>query len=368
MSSVNYHILNSTIVINYGGKVIKVNSDTQLGKDVIKCIKDGKLESIPNLIDIEMKIKKFTKDKFHIVEGEVYSYGEKVHEVISTKIIKFHEAGLPFDNLLNFWNNLKQNPSESAKDSLYFFLESNEFPLTPDGYFIAYKRISKKFRDIYTGTIDNSIGKTPEMDRALVNPDRNVTCAPGLHIASFHYAAYEYYGGDPDTLLIEVKVHPKDVVAVPYDYNNSKARTCGYEVISVITDEHKDLIVLDDKYVSEEYKESLKEPNEVKVDEQIVTEETLSDMIGSIEPEKNIFPAIKIGNYNYTPYEVITVNYDDLLNDGYRKRKPSDVPLKLQSYCGYKVKSLFSTKYKNKILYVGSYYDGKGNIINIYFE
>lgn len=34
-----------------------------------------------------------------------------------------------------------------------------------------------------------------------------------------------------------VKVNPKNVVAIPSDYNNMKGRACEYEVIGVINEE-----------------------------------------------------------------------------------------------------------------------------------
>lgn len=43
--------------------------------------------------------------------------------------------------------------------------------------------------------------------------------------------ALNHYGSSSGTKIVKVKVHPKDVVSIPVDYNNAKMRTCGYEVI-----------------------------------------------------------------------------------------------------------------------------------------
>jgi Ran GTPase-activating protein (RanGAP) involved in mRNA processing and transport len=40
--------------------------------------------------------------------------------------------------------------------------------------------------------------------------------------------------------MLEVKVNPRDVVAVPVDYNNAKMRVCEYVVLSVVTNENTD--------------------------------------------------------------------------------------------------------------------------------
>jgi hypothetical protein len=63
------------------------------------------------------------------------------------------------------------------------------------------------------------------MPREEVDEDPNRTCSTGLHVACFDYAK------DFGERLIEVKVNPRDVVAVPVDYNGTKLRCCQFEVI-----------------------------------------------------------------------------------------------------------------------------------------
>ena len=103
-------------------------------------------------------------------------------------------------------------------------------------FVIAYKRIREDYKDCYTGTIDNSVGAKPEMPRFEVDEDNNVTCSRGLHVCSESYL--DKYSGER---VIKVKVDPANFVAIPYDYSNSKARTCGYEVIEDVTDKYQHL-------------------------------------------------------------------------------------------------------------------------------
>ncbi|EFW4639850.1 helix-turn-helix domain-containing protein, partial [Shigella flexneri] len=35
------------------------------------------------------------------------------------------------------------------------------------------------------------------------------------------------------------KVHPRDVVSIPIDYNDAKMRTCQYEVVEDVTEQFK---------------------------------------------------------------------------------------------------------------------------------
>jgi len=140
------------------------------------------------------------------------------------------EEGFPVDALCEFLANLKLNPSKRAVDELYGFLENNNLPITPDGHFLAYKKVRADFTDSHTGTFDNSPGQIVTMPRESVDADRNVTCSRGLHIAARAYA--ESFGQSGKLLV--VKVNPIDVIAVPNDYDRQKMRCCRYQSICEI--------------------------------------------------------------------------------------------------------------------------------------
>ena len=120
-----------------------------------------------------------------------------------------------------------QNPSKRSVTELYGFLEKGNMPITPDGHFLAYKKVRADYRDCHTGTMDNSVGQIVEMERNFVDDDKDRTCSTGLHFCSRDYL--NHFGGER---IMIVKVNPKDVVSIPSDYNDSKGRACRYEVIS----------------------------------------------------------------------------------------------------------------------------------------
>ena len=84
---------------------------------------------------------------------------------------------------------------------------------------------------MYKGEYDNTPGRIVEMPREMVDPVRGNTCSQGLHVAAFKYAHSDYGNGEGH--LLEVKVNPRDVVAVPPDYDNQKMRVCKYKVIKI---------------------------------------------------------------------------------------------------------------------------------------
>jgi len=131
-----------------------------------------------------------------------------------------------------FLRNLEQNPSRTAVQELYDFLESGQMPITDDGCFLAYKKVRRDYTDIFTGKFDNSVGAKPEMPRNRVDDNRENTCSRGLHFCSLAYLPH--FGAGTGNRVMIVKVNPADVVSIPKDYNFTKGRACTYEVV----DEH----------------------------------------------------------------------------------------------------------------------------------
>jgi len=99
-------------------------------------------------------------------------------------------------------------------------------PITPDGHFLAYKKVRANYKDVHSGTMDNSVGQIVEMERHEVDDNKDVTCSTGLHFCGMSYLSC--FGGDRTVI---VKINPADVVAIPSDYNDAKGRACRYEVI-----------------------------------------------------------------------------------------------------------------------------------------
>jgi len=77
--------------------------------------------------------------------------------------------------------------------------------------------------------MDNSVGNVLEMPRNEVDADKDRTCSTGLHFCSYDYLK-SFHG----ERVVVLKINPKDVVSIPSDYNNSKGRTCRYEVVDEI--------------------------------------------------------------------------------------------------------------------------------------
>ena len=144
----------------------------------------------------------------------------------------------PRSHLLKFWDKLQKNPNQNSIQMLYKFLEHNGHPIMADGTFIAYKAVRMDLKDHHTGTNEHRKGKVIRMERDKVDSDPTQTCSHGLHICSWDYLK-EFH---PDSSrLFEVLVDPKDVVAVPNDYNGTKCRCAAYKVYREVTKQREEV-------------------------------------------------------------------------------------------------------------------------------
>jgi len=200
---------------------------------------DGYEEDALDLIDGRRTIKEaILNSEFELVGDCLYLQDYRVPDNMATRIFDLLAENASVLPLQNFFKNLLDNPSFRAVQELYGFLEVSRLPITSDGCFVAYKAVNEDYKDYYTGTMDNSIGAKPTMPRNLVDEDKNRTCSNGLHFAAYEYARdFVSRGGH----LMAVRVNPKDVVAIPSDYNNQKGRASTYMIVNEIEDKADEL-------------------------------------------------------------------------------------------------------------------------------
>lgn len=260
-NKLNWIITDHSIVVNYEGQTHTVPRKGQLGDDLIRALKERRFLEIPLLVTNSKRIETFSKGKFVVKDDQIMVNGVPAPASISRKVLRFIDEGLPHEPLIKFAENLQKNPSFRAVNELFQFLEKNDHPITEDGCFIAYKKVRDDFKDVHSGTFDNSPGTVVSMARNQVNEDSNQTCSYGLHVANWHYAANFYSGG----LMLEVEVNPADVVAVPTDYNQAKMRVCKYKVLGVVDKEHSSDVSL--RIVNDTSLELANDEIEVEVEE-----------------------------------------------------------------------------------------------------
>lgn len=188
-------------------------------------------ESLERMVDVSGVITKGSGGRIQVKGGVILFNGQSIANPVCDRILWGVRENIPMDSYIRFLDKLLDNPSRTAVKETYLFLEHNSMGLADDGDVIGYKKVRGNYKDIWSGTIDNSVGQIPEMERNDVDDNRHVTCSTGLHFCSFNYLSnYGSNDAATDRVMI-VKVNPRDIVSVPGDYKNAKVRCCRYEVV-----------------------------------------------------------------------------------------------------------------------------------------
>lgn len=229
---------NLTVVLE--GKPYNIPKETAGFDQLLNMIREGKAEKeIKDYIERDVRrLQEATKAlggdvAINAKAGVVTYKGEEVRNSLTDKMLEMLEEGFDLAPMSKFLNNLMQNPSMRAVNELYGFLEKGNLPITPDGCFLAYKAVRANFKDIHSGTMDNSVGRVVEMPRNAVDDNKDRTCSYGLHFCSVEYLQ-SFARSDSNVVIL--KINPRDVVSIPSDYNDTKGRACKYEVIDIYKD------------------------------------------------------------------------------------------------------------------------------------
>lgn len=229
------------IAATIDGVSYTIDTDHPKYQQALNAIRQKDWTGFVNLVNISQQVQSyFDGTNVEVKDGSINYHGQVIHNTLTKRILNFMRDGLPHEPLLNFFKNLMENPSKRAVDELYDFLEAGELPITEDGCFLAFKNVRSNYKDIHSGTFDNSVGKVCEMPRNGVDEDKERTCSYGLHFCSIKYLPH-FTDSDGGKTMI-VKINPRDVVAIPADYNNTKGRTCRYEVVAEYKDDWRSKI------------------------------------------------------------------------------------------------------------------------------
>lgn len=231
-SKVNAHnIVGNTAIIVVGGRTFNLNDTHPAWKQVVAKLRKYDYEGLEAILDVRKAVEVFSDGLVVITDdGELAYDGKPLHSVLAKRIVGDFKKGFDVKALVAFLHRVEENPSKTAREELYLWLETSKLPFTPDGHFLAYKKVRGDYKDIYSGKFDHSIGTTLAMPREKVDPDRNRTCSYGFHFCSLDYL--NHYSSCANDRVVIVKVDPANVVAIPSDYQNQKGRATGYTVVA----------------------------------------------------------------------------------------------------------------------------------------
>lgn len=231
MTIIGTVITDSTLTVVIDGEAFSAARNQHLEARVSELLAadEPDVDALKAALDPASRIAALTDEGVEIRGDKVYLSGRRIAAHMEKRLLDMASHGLPLTPLKLFITRVYSNPLESAQAELLLFMESGDLPLTPDGCFLAYKRVRADYTDCHSGTFDNSPGNIVQMPRHEVDAVRSNLCSTGLHFCSLDYL--RNFGGDRTVI---VKVDPADVVSIPSDYNNTKGRTWKYEVVGEI--------------------------------------------------------------------------------------------------------------------------------------
>jgi len=257
MNSYPYLIQGTNIVIFINNETYTITKSHISYEKVLESIRSNDWETVKNIIDPKKVIINYGKGNVSIQGETLYWKDKEFHNSLSSRMIKMFQDGFSIEPMINFMENLMENPSYRAVNELYEFLEKNNLPITPDGHFLAYKKVNNDYMDVHSRTVPNKLAKmftdeeiqsmpivggrndevtvkinsdnvtVVKMPRNQVNDDKTQTCSEGLHFCSKEYLSS--FGGER---IMVLKINPRDVVSIPVDYNRSKGRCNRYQIIA----------------------------------------------------------------------------------------------------------------------------------------
>lgn len=238
---------NGAVTLYLNGECLTIATDHPNYSKIIDAIKAGDFSNIDSLVNVSKAVINYAGDKVSIVDGQVFYGSFPLHNTLTSRVLKMMNEGFKFDHMLKFLENLLANSSNRAVNETYTFLENYGLPITDDGCFLAYKAVRGDYKDIYSGKLDNTVGKVVTMPRNMVDEVYERDCSTGLHVGALDYVV-QYGHFQKDCPLVEggnrlliVKVNPANVVSVPQYESHPKMRVCEYTVVSEIKDVVKEL-------------------------------------------------------------------------------------------------------------------------------
>lgn len=238
MNNVRATISQTTITMKYKGYTVYVKKETdnllfEEAKTILKSKDEEKIKTM--FLDIKEKLEKFTNQIFTVENEQLFLKNDTtpIPELLAEKLLQLENQKEDFMPLIRFWKKLKRNPSQDSVNQLYGFLVHNNIPITETGDIVTEKGVSQltgglpeELVDDHSGTVDNSIGSEVTIARDKVDPDPERTCSSGLHVGAPDFVRNHWNS----SIIVQCVVNPKDVVAVPVDYKNTKMRVCRYIV------------------------------------------------------------------------------------------------------------------------------------------
>lgn len=162
--------------------------------------------------------------RFVVTEQDVQLDGEVLRSPVADRVLWMKQHGLDYAPLLAFAANLMENPARRPVEDLFDYVDSRGLAIDAEGYVLGYEALGEPV-DPETGPREP--GRTITVRRNRTEEDPLRPCPTSLKVGPFPVGTTPAAG----TLLPVVRVHPRDVVAVPV--GTGPLRCCAMNVVAL---------------------------------------------------------------------------------------------------------------------------------------
>lgn len=232
-TQIEYMITGDSVIMTFGAESEIVESTHPNFTEIKLAVVAGEYKKAFELMNIRKAIENFTQGAITIKGDNLYYGAVQMRSTLVDRILDMMKNGdAGFTRLVAFFEKLMENPSKDSVEQLWGFVSHLDVEIDEEGYIIGWKKVTSrngKLFDSRTCKVPNDLGNIVEMPRWMVDNNRNVTCSQGLHVGAWDYVTS--FSGDT---ILKVRVHPRDVVSVPTDYQDMKMRASRYEVAAIV--------------------------------------------------------------------------------------------------------------------------------------
>lgn len=239
MTTLPYMLTEMGISFVFEGRSRVVAKDHTNFAKIKEAVQTGNTTGLRDLFDLKGFVVRISNGSVQLSDNEVRVKGVAVPDYLAQRILEHNRNGEAVDSICRFAEKLVDNPNKDVIEDLFKWLEIGKMPIFEDGDVLGFKKVRADYRSIHTNTkgqnVLQAIGTVVEMPRSECDENRNSTCSTGLHFCSYEYLPNFGTGGE--SRIIIVKINPKDVTAIPTDYNLTKGRCSRFEVVGEVPED-----------------------------------------------------------------------------------------------------------------------------------
>ena len=233
MSDPTFTITGSSITTIINGETFSIKAGAPNFMKVRAAILSADWAIIPGLCQHGIAIADFVVEfnaanpqrapQFIFKDNVLFYDDERLPNGLNKAILGWCERGNPAP-FLKFWANANENPSNRSLTQMWDFMAKHDLAIDEEGYIIAKKGVDTGYLSLHSGPkgkLNYTPGNFVAEPRNKISDDPRSACSRGIHVGGSQYV--NTFGGQ----RILVRVHPKDVVSVPYDHSSAKMRVCA---------------------------------------------------------------------------------------------------------------------------------------------